>query len=209
MDGSKKISREDIRGHILLTAKKMFLEKGYLGTSLRDIARAGDVSIGRMYVYYKKKNDIFYELIKPILLLLDSISVDNLATKSSEEEQLDSLFSCETFDRLIRRNIGFVDEYREEFTLAFFRSKGFEKVDIREKIKLEYKKSHLYTVELLRKHGYINDEYNEEATINTISKIYISIYEEYIKNDMTDEQKDKYITEMAKFLYHGNLGLMK
>ncbi len=209
MGVSKKVSREDIKAHILLTAKNIFLEKGYLDTSLRDIAKAGDVSIGRMYVYFKKKDDIFYELIKPIDMLIDSLSIDTIAFNDNELEHIESIFSCEIFEETLRKNASLVDSYRDEFILAFFKSEGFEKLDIREKIRLEYKKSHIYMTTILRKHGYIDDRYNEDASINTIAKIYISIYEEYISLEMSDEQKDKYISEMAKFLYYGNLGLMK
>lgn len=49
---------------ILITGKNEFLEKGYLGASLRNIAREAGVTTGAFYGYYKSKAELFDALVK-------------------------------------------------------------------------------------------------------------------------------------------------
>ena len=55
IDDSKKEAR---RAQILLAACKCFAEKGYHGTSMRDICRESELSTGAVYSYYPSKEDI-------------------------------------------------------------------------------------------------------------------------------------------------------
>jgi AcrR family transcriptional regulator len=48
---------------ILENAVSMFSEKGYHGTSMRELAAASDCSLPTMYYHYKSKNDLFEEIV--------------------------------------------------------------------------------------------------------------------------------------------------
>lgn len=54
--------KEDLRKSILEAAKKLFLEEGYHGTSIRKIARAIEFSPTTIYLYYKDKAEIAHAL---------------------------------------------------------------------------------------------------------------------------------------------------
>ena len=61
---------------ILNGARKVFLEKGYEQTSMRNIASEINYSPGLLYFYFKDKSEIFYELHKEgFLLLLSQLKV--------------------------------------------------------------------------------------------------------------------------------------
>ena len=49
---------------ILKSATAEFLEKGFNGSSLRDIVKKAGVTTGAFYGYYKSKNDLFDALVK-------------------------------------------------------------------------------------------------------------------------------------------------
>jgi AcrR family transcriptional regulator len=66
----KKREKEAIRSKILETANKLFLEKGYEGTSIRTISEAIEYSPATIYLYFKDKNDIFYQLQQQAFELL-------------------------------------------------------------------------------------------------------------------------------------------
>lgn len=51
-----------MRSLILDGARKVFLEKGYNEASIRSIAEEIEYSPGTIYLYYKDKDEIFYEL---------------------------------------------------------------------------------------------------------------------------------------------------
>lgn len=56
--------KENIKQEIMDTAKRLFSEKGFHNTSMRDIAAVLNISVGNLTYHYKKKED----LIEAILL---------------------------------------------------------------------------------------------------------------------------------------------
>ncbi|WOF45904.1 MULTISPECIES: TetR/AcrR family transcriptional regulator [Sphingomonadales] len=56
--------RTDKRTHILNVAGKLFLEKGFAGTSMGDIAKAGAGSKGTLYTYFDSKEQLFEEYMR-------------------------------------------------------------------------------------------------------------------------------------------------
>lgn len=54
--------KEELKDSILKAAKKLFLEKGFEKTSIRNIADEIEYSPGIIYHYFKDKNDIFHAL---------------------------------------------------------------------------------------------------------------------------------------------------
>ena len=58
----KEKEKADKRSLILDGARKIFLEKGYEGTSIRSIATEIEHSPGTIYLYFKDKDDIFHAL---------------------------------------------------------------------------------------------------------------------------------------------------
>ncbi len=70
---------ERTRQAILDAAQRLFLENGYNGTSMRQIAHAAGIALGGIYNHFNSKEDIFRALLQaripnsPILGALDSI----------------------------------------------------------------------------------------------------------------------------------------
>lgn len=58
----KREEKQEMRERILNGARKIFLEKGYEHTSMRNIANEINYSQGSIYFYFKQKSDIFHEL---------------------------------------------------------------------------------------------------------------------------------------------------
>ncbi|MDI9882633.1 TetR/AcrR family transcriptional regulator [Flectobacillus longus] len=72
MSIAKRKEQEKLEMHkrILDSARKIFLEKGYEQTSIRNIASEINYSPGSIYFYFKDKNEIFHELHKEGFRLL-------------------------------------------------------------------------------------------------------------------------------------------
>ncbi|PKL41249.1 MAG: hypothetical protein CVV44_01040 [Spirochaetae bacterium HGW-Spirochaetae-1] len=60
---------EDRKKLIIDTAKKLFSEKGYSATGLREIADTAGVSIGNIYNYFHNKEEIFNSIMDPANLI--------------------------------------------------------------------------------------------------------------------------------------------
>lgn len=58
----KQREKEDMRNLILDAARKIFLDKGYEQTSIRNIAELIEYSPGTIYLYFKEKDEIFHSL---------------------------------------------------------------------------------------------------------------------------------------------------
>ena len=59
--------KEATRQRILDMGKKAFIEKGYEGAYLRDIAKEAGVTTGAFYGHYKDKDALFVDLVSPVL----------------------------------------------------------------------------------------------------------------------------------------------
>ncbi|MEO7214745.1 TetR/AcrR family transcriptional regulator [Mucilaginibacter sp.] len=62
--------KQEMHERILNGARKIFLEKGYAQTSMRNIASEINYSPGSLYFYFKDKSEIFQELHKEGFRLL-------------------------------------------------------------------------------------------------------------------------------------------
>lgn len=69
-----KLSQDTIEGKktvIEEAAKELLIKQGFHATSMRDIAKTADVSLGNLYNYYKTKEDIFESIINRYLIIID------------------------------------------------------------------------------------------------------------------------------------------
>jgi len=74
----KQEEKQEMYKRILNGARKIFLEKGYEQTSMRNIASEINYSPGLLYFYFKDKGDIFHELHREgFQLLLNQLKVLN------------------------------------------------------------------------------------------------------------------------------------
>ncbi len=65
---------------ILEIARKLFWEKGYEGTSLKDIATSCGFEASNIYYYYKNKEEILYEMLR---VELDRLVSETLPLKDN------------------------------------------------------------------------------------------------------------------------------
>ena len=70
--------KQEMRDRILNGARKIFLEKGYEQTSMRNIANEINYSPGSIYFHFKDKGEVFHELHKEgFRLLLAQLKILN------------------------------------------------------------------------------------------------------------------------------------
>jgi TetR/AcrR family fatty acid metabolism transcriptional regulator len=86
--------RNDKRGRILDAAVKVFAERGYFSSTVAEIARAAGVADGTIYLYFKSKDDLLFELFdeKMTQLIADA--------KSALAEERDAPARLKRFIRL-------------------------------------------------------------------------------------------------------------
>ena len=62
-----QIAKEHIRQNILNAALPLFYAKGYSKVTIREIADDSHVGLSNIYNYYNSKEDIFRELVQPVI----------------------------------------------------------------------------------------------------------------------------------------------
>ncbi len=84
------VKNEELNPKILESAKKEFLEKGFLGASLKNICDEAGVTTGAIYTRYKGKEDLFYDVVRPAINLFEDVIKKAFETneKRAEENRL-------------------------------------------------------------------------------------------------------------------------
>jgi len=80
--------RKDARPvELLAAALQLFVEKGYAGTRLEDVAAQAGVSKGTLYLYFENKEELFKAVVRENVVALISRSADEVShyTGSSTE----------------------------------------------------------------------------------------------------------------------------
>jgi AcrR family transcriptional regulator len=78
----KEREKELRRNEIVDAAEKLFLAKGYLETTMDDVAREAELSKGTLYLYFKSKEDLYHALVlrgmEILLPLFERAAVKNV-----------------------------------------------------------------------------------------------------------------------------------
>lgn len=83
--------REQRKSHILDTARALLFEKGLNATSINQIAKRSELSIGAIYFYFKDKEELFAALQLEGLDLLRQAIEKAMKKASSPEEKIRSI----------------------------------------------------------------------------------------------------------------------
>ena len=85
--------RSDIQPRIIRAARRRFLKEGIDGASLRGIAKDAGTSIGMLYYYFPKKDDLFFAVVEEIYAKLLADMTGALEPDAPVEERLRRLYA--------------------------------------------------------------------------------------------------------------------
>ena len=93
--GSRDCSQRGVnarRDQIIQVARQLFVQQGYHGTSMRQIARQAGIALGGVYNHFSSKEDVFkavflenhpYHQVLPALLEAQGESIEELVANAS------------------------------------------------------------------------------------------------------------------------------
>jgi AcrR family transcriptional regulator len=88
----KEREKERRRQQILVSAKRVFSDRGYSRSTMEDIANEAELSPGTLYLYFKNKEELFASLslriLQYMIIRLEEVSND---TKMNPGEKLEAL----------------------------------------------------------------------------------------------------------------------
>ena len=109
-------------------ALKVFRKKGFHATSMREIARSTGISLGNLYDYIEKKEDILFLVHKDIL---ERIS------RHFDETVTDDCSPVEQLVNGIREVVTFCFRIKEEILFIFTETKSLDRKNLREILQME------------------------------------------------------------------------
>ena len=197
----------ETKSKLLESAKKEFLEKGFMGASLRTIAANAGVTTGAMYRHFKDKDDFFCALVdQAIDVTIKTVSLADSAHHLDFENPL----SQEHFDVESKETNNFLnyiyDNY-DIFTLLLTKASGSTHEHFQEEICELYTKNCEQTFNWMYKNK-ISTKKIDKMTIHFIASTVINAFVEIITHKMSKKAAFQYIQNIEEYTRFGMLHMM-
>lgn len=120
-----QVLKEEIRERIFKAALDEFFEKDFKTAIMRDIAIRADIPTGLIYSYYKNKQALFEEIVRPVILNFP----DTL-----KEAEASSDMGMENYFNIERKFYVSLFDRRKEFLLLIDKSAGTKYADAKDQM---------------------------------------------------------------------------
>ena len=114
-----QILKENIRDCILKVARQQFEQKGYSKTSMREIAESAGVGVGNIYNYFTNKDDLFREVVRPVLYALEAMLQEHHGIRG---EDIMMMRSEEYLKSCIDEYVSLIDKHSALMKILLFAS---------------------------------------------------------------------------------------
>lgn len=82
---AKKIQHDsETRKELLKCAKEEFMDKGFMGASLRNICQKAGVTTGALYFFFKDKDDLFCNVVGHMMDRLNAVLTEHFSVEVDE-----------------------------------------------------------------------------------------------------------------------------
>lgn len=197
-----QVKKEDIKEKIISSARKEFLEHGYVEASLRVIAEKEGLTKGAVYSYFENKDALFCELTAPAIGFIESEFLHDKCYYASKTK--DTLFnSYEVTIQGFRNCAHAVIDNHESFKLLLFCSAGSSLQNYKERIIQLYAQNFNKLLSFFTKIESCNASVINEMFIHTLASTYVSFLEEIVLHEPKRKEVDDYVEQMAIFVHAG------
>lgn len=201
-------NEKETKRKLLDSAKKEFLEKGYMQASLRSICKNAGVTTGALYFFFQDKEDLFASLVEEPLGKLYEVMAEHYQEEREQAEK--GLTSKEDFSgdlEAARMIIHYMYQYYEEFQLVLTKSQGSK-----------FEQSIDYFVNITEKHyRYFADVVSKRKRIEPVSDymihwiahMHIDLFVHLLTHEKSEEAAMKYMKSIIQYLFSGWNGLVQ
>ena len=123
---AKKIQHDsETRKELLKCAKEEFMDKGFMGASLRNICQKAGVTTGALYFFFKDKDDLFCEVVGNFMdrlneILREHFSFEVREMESGKAKEHDDSSDFEAVAQVVHE----LYTYRDEVLLVLTKAQG-------------------------------------------------------------------------------------
>lgn len=194
---------KETKEKLILSAKKEFLEKGYMKSSLRNICKDAGVTTGALYFFFTDKQDLFASIIdRPWNRLFEMLKNNYQKGVESKEAVKKAIEGNYEKDFIVSKEIiSFLYQYYDEFILLTQKSQGSKYEScIDELITL----TEMHYRRLADEFSYVKGQKRiEDSIIHWISHVQIESVMHLLVHDKSKEQAVKNFENMMRYLIAG------
>ncbi len=188
----------EISAKILQAATDLFLEKGFLGTSMREIAGRCGIVVGNIYNYYRDKDELFKVIVSPAIAALEAIA---LSHKEHRLNYLEAFGESGDVSVVVEEYLILIERFRTPLKLLLLRANG----SALENFSSDFAREHIAGVrdglaELSRLYPDMKIATELPDFIIYMSSIRVfTMIEELLKNELPEEEARVFISASLEF----------
>ena len=201
-----QVLKEDIRGRILAVAGQQFGQKGYSKTSMREIAGAVGVGVGTIYNYFTNKDELFREVVRPVLLALEAMLQEHHGIRG---EDVMLIRSEQYLKDCIDEYVSLINEHRDLMRILLFRAQGSSLEHFRESYtdrSTELVKA--WFIAMKEKHPNINTVVSD-FIIHLHTVWMFTLFEELLMHSVHNEEMESILHDYILFEIQGWRAIIK
>lgn len=199
--------KDGIKIEILKVAKEEFFKKGFAKTSMRVIAQKADISFSNIYYYYKNKDALFLEVVKPLKKILDEM-FSKWHNIDDTQILLDAYTDEEYQKQSVKALMDLTLKFKDEFYLLLCNSQGSELENL-EKIYIQNaaKMGMDYVERLAKKYPDLNIKMSRLFMLTMNAHIF-TIMGEIVSQDLSPDEINQFMKDLVLFNTSGWKGLI-
>lgn len=197
-----QVKKEEVRKAILAAATEEFLAKGFLGTSMREIARKAGCSLSNLYNYFENKDDLFQAILSPTTNAIDEM-FDRIEEGVPAKTSI--LHSYEFKESTLNGVIAFVDQHRDYLRLLLLRAEGSAMRGYKDKLVERYAELCARSAASRTADGQVPVS---RFFLRNVCSFYVNTVEEMLKHDLDREQMEDYGEELLRYSFFGFAALL-
>lgn len=197
-----QVKKDSVKRKIIKIATEEFIKNGFQKSSLREISRKAEVTKGSIYTYFKSKDDLFCEAAKPGVDLFKKVLSSNFEEMDKDEIH-DYAYSYERSTRDLKYHANLFMKYSNEIRLLFYCSEGTSLSNYRSTIARLYQEQFMLFIDKIAGYNQTIVKNTSYLFMHTCAQLYLGFIEEIIYHEPDDEDIEKYLDEMSKFLSGG------
>lgn len=198
--------KSDIRNRILSAAKEQFMQRGYLKTSMREIADAVDVGVGNLYNYFENKDELFCVILRPVSDALERMLQEHHGAKGAD---IMLICSEEYLKSAVDEYISLINKHGELMKILLFHSQCSSLETFREDYtnrSTEMVKT--WFAEMKEKHPEINVVVSD-FMIHLQAVWMFTLFEEMLKHAIDSKEMEYIVHEYILFEIQGWRALLR
>ncbi|MCQ2241821.1 TetR/AcrR family transcriptional regulator [Treponema sp.] len=198
---------EATKSKILQSAKKEFLEKGFMSASLRTIASNAGLTTGAMYRHFRDKDALFCALVDGAIdTTLSAVRLGGVEHHRNVENPAGMVHSEEekvhTFEFL-----KYMLDNRDAFVLLFTKAAGSSHENFLEEISDLYTENVLGTIKWMKKKYGIKKPIDDMA-IHVLANATVNAFIEVILHNMGRKEAETFLSNIMEIFHFGFLHLL-